>query len=151
MTQEPPGARDAGAASRAPGDPLVRFEGVTKRFGDVVAVDDLSLEIRAGEFFALLGPSGCGKTTLMRMLAGFAPPHEGPIPLRGAALVGVPAYRRPTNMMFQSYALFPHMSVADNIAYGLKQQGGAREEIAPRDAEVLAAVKLPRMWARLPA
>ena len=150
MTQEPPGARDAGAASRAPGDPLVRFEGVTKRFGDVVAVDDLSLEIRAGEFFALLGPSGCGKTTLMRMLAGFEHPDEGRILLDGVDLVGVPAYRRPTNMMFQSYALFPHLSVADNIAYGLKQQGGARDEIAARVAELLALVKLDGMGARRP-
>jgi putrescine transport system ATP-binding protein len=150
MTQEPQGVRDAGASSVSGGEPLVRFEGVTKRFGDVVAVDDLSLSIRAGEFFALLGPSGCGKTTLMRMLAGFEHPDEGRILLDGVDLVGVPAYRRPTNMMFQSYALFPHISVADNIAYGLKQQGGARDEIAARVAELLALVKLDGMGARRP-
>src|SRR5258707_9663510 len=103
--------------------PLVRFEAVSKRFGSIVAVDRLSLDIFEREFFALLGPSGCGKTTLLRMLAGFERPSAGRILLDGADIAGVPPHRRPVNMMFQSYALFPHMSVAGNIAFGLKQDG----------------------------
>src|ERR1043165_680280 len=103
--------------------PLVTFDKVTKRFGDFVAVDSLSLDIHEREFFALLGPSGCGKTTLLRMLAGFEPPDAGGVVLAGEDLAGVPPYRRPVNMMFQSYALFPHMTVAGNVAFGLKQDG----------------------------
>jgi putrescine transport system ATP-binding protein len=129
---------------------LVRFERVVKRYGDVVAVDDLSLSIHAGEFFALLGPSGCGKTTLMRMLAGFETPNEGRILIDGVDMAGVPPYRRPTNMMFQSYALFPHMSVADNIAYGLRQAGASKAEIAARVEEMLALVKLEGLARRRP-
>src|SRR5690606_21228548 len=112
--------------------PHIRFENVTKRFGDAVAVDTLSLNIFEGEFFCLLGPSGCGKTTLMRMLAGFEHPTEGRIMLAGQNLSGVPPYRRPVNMMFQSYALFPHMSVEKNIAFGLKQDGLPKDEIGAR-------------------
>src|SRR3974390_1463912 len=92
--------------------PFIEFRGVTKRFGDFVAVDNFTLAIYEREFFALLGPSGCGKTTLMRMVAGFEEPSEGRVLLDGQDLVGVPPYRRPSNMMFQSYALFPHMTVA---------------------------------------
>src|SRR5581483_5550451 len=102
---------------------LVSFQQVSKRFGDFTAVDGVSLDIHDGEFFALLGPSGCGKTTLLRMLAGFERPDAGKVILGGADLTGVPPYRRPVNMMFQSYALFPHMTVAGNVAFGLKQDG----------------------------
>src|SRR5256885_6023011 len=102
--------------------PLVRFAAVTKRFGGVTAVDRLSLDIYEGEFFALLGPSGCGKTTLLRMLAGFETPDEGRVLLAGQDLSGVPPHRRPVNMMFQSYALFPHLTVERNVAFGLEQE-----------------------------
>ena len=101
--------------------PLVRFDGVSKRFGTVPAVERLSLDIYEGEFFALLGPSGSGKSTLLRMLAGFEQPSEGRILLDGQDISHVPPHRRPVNMMFQSYALFPHLSVAGNIGFGLKQ------------------------------
>ncbi|HZN30528.1 MAG TPA: ATP-binding cassette domain-containing protein, partial [Xanthobacteraceae bacterium] len=101
--------------------PLVRFEGVSKRFSGTAAVDGVSLDIFEGEFFALLGPSGCGKTTLLRMLAGLETPEAGRILLDGQVLAPVPPYRRPINMMFQSYALFPHLTVAGNVAFGLKQ------------------------------
>jgi ABC-type Fe3+/spermidine/putrescine transport system ATPase subunit len=109
-------------------NPIIRFENVTKRFGKVVAVDNVSLAVDEGEFFALLGPSGCGKTTLLRMLAGFETPTEGRILIDGIDIAGVPPNRRPVNMVFQSYAVFPHMSVAENIGYGLKVDGvGAAE------------------------
>jgi putrescine transport system ATP-binding protein len=127
--------------------PLVRFEGVSKRFGDQTAVNDVSLDIYPGEFFALLGPSGCGKTTLMRMLAGFETPDTGRITLAGEDLAGVPPHRRPVNMMFQSYALFPHLSVEQNIAFGLKQEGLPKAEISERVLEMLDLVKL-RAFAR---
>src|SRR5262245_24784094 len=121
---------------------LVRFDAVTKRFGAFTAVDGLTLEIREREFFALLGPSGCGKTTLLRLLAGFETPDEGRVLLGGDDLSGVPPYRRPVNMMFQSYALFPHMSVADNVAFGLKQESLPKSEIASRVDEMLKLVNL---------
>jgi putrescine transport system ATP-binding protein len=130
--------------------PLIRFENVTKRFGDFVAVDNVSLDIHQREFFSLLGPSGCGKTTLMRMLAGFEEPSEGRITLAGQDLAGVPPYERPTNMMFQSYALFPHMSVADNIAFGLKMDGMPKAQIAERVAQMLKLVKMEKFAARKP-
>src|SRR5438874_5317944 len=130
--------------------PLVRFDQVTKRFGSATAVDRLSLDIFAGEFFALLGPSGCGKTTLLRLLAGFEAPEEGRILLDGADLAGTPPYRRPTNMMFQSYALFPHLTVERNIAFGLRQEGMPRREIAARVAEILTLVKLEGFGSRKP-
>jgi len=130
--------------------PYISFRNVTKRFGDFVAVDNLSLDVYEREFFSLLGPSGCGKTTLLRMLAGFEEPTEGEIFLDGQSLKGVPPHKRPVNMMFQSYALFPHMSVADNIAFGLKQDGmekGARDE---RVAQMLKLVKLEEFAKRKP-
>src|SRR5215207_6525907 len=130
--------------------PLIRFENVTKRFGEFTAVDDISLEIHEREFFSLLGPSGCGKTTLMRMLAGFEQPTHGRITLAGKDLSGVPPYDRPTNMMFQSYALFPHMSVADNIAFGLKMDRMPKAEISARVAEMLRLVKLEPFAGRKP-
>ena len=122
--------------------PLVRFEAVTKRFGDFTAVDNLSLDLYEREFFALLGPSGCGKTTLLRMLAGFESPDRGRVLLNGEDISPVPPHRRPVNMMFQSYALFPHLSVESNIAFGLRQEGLPKAEIARRVAEGLALVRL---------
>src|SRR6185369_2014938 len=129
---------------------LVRFEGISKRFGALTAVDALTLDIAQGEFFALLGPSGCGKTTLLRMLAGFETPNEGRILLDGEDIAGVPPHRRPVNMMFQSYALFPHLTVEGNVAFGLKQEGLPKPEIAARVAEMLALVKLEGFARRRP-
>src|SRR5260370_6180014 len=123
-------------------EPLVRFENVSRRFGDVAAVDRLSLDIYRDEFFALLGPSGCGKTTLLRLLAGFERPDEGRIMLGGRDIVATPPHRRPVHMMFQSYALFPHLTVAGNIAFGLRQDGIAKAAIAARVAGSLALVQL---------
>ncbi len=130
--------------------PFIRFENVTKRFGDFTAVDNLTLDIYEREFFALLGPSGCGKTTLMRMLAGFEQPTEGRILLDGKDLSGIPPYKRPVNMMFQSYALFPHMTVEGNIAFGLKQEGMDTSSINTRVAEMLELVKLEKFAKRKP-
>jgi putrescine transport system ATP-binding protein len=130
--------------------PLLRIEGLSKRFGSFTAVDRLSLDIHAGEFFALLGPSGCGKTTLLRLIAGFERPNAGRILLDGVDLASVPPYRRPINMMFQSYALFPHLTVEANVAFGLKQEGLPRGEIAGRVADMLALVKLENLGARKP-
>ncbi len=130
--------------------PLVRFDKVVKKFGGAAAVEGVSLDIFAGEFFALLGPSGCGKTTLLRMLAGLETPDAGRILLDGQDIVPVPPYRRPVNMMFQSYALFPHLTVAGNIAFGLKQEGLPKAEIATRVAEMLAMVKLDGLGGRKP-
>jgi len=129
---------------------LVRFEGVAKRFGDQPAVDGVDLDIREGEFFALLGPSGCGKTTLMRLLAGFETPDAGRILLDGQDIGGLPAHRRPVHMMFQSYALFPHLSVAANVAFGLRRQGMGRVEAAARVEEMLALVRLEGLGRRRP-
>jgi putrescine transport system ATP-binding protein len=130
--------------------PLLRIEGVTKRFGSFVAVDKLSLDIRAGEFFALLGPSGCGKTTLLRMLAGFETPDAGKILLQGRDIAAVLPHQRPVNMMFQNYALFPHLDVHDNIAFGLRRASIPRHEIAIRVAEMMALVKLEGLERRKP-
>ena len=124
------------------GTALVRFEAVSKRFGAIVAVDALTLDIREAEFFALLGPSGCGKTTLLRMLAGFETPSEGRILLAGEDIGALPPHRRPVNMMFQSYALFPHLTVAGNVGFGLRQEHSSRGEIADRVADMLTLVKL---------
>ena len=131
--------------------PFIRFENVTKRFGDFVAVNNLTLDIYEREFFSLLGPSGCGKTTLMRMLAGFEEPTEGRILLQGKDISGVPPYKRPTNMMFQSYALFPHMSVEKNVAFGLEQDGLPKADIAARVGEMLRLVKLSEFAKRKPS
>jgi putrescine transport system ATP-binding protein len=130
--------------------PLLRIEGVVKSFGGFRAVDRLSLDIRSGEFFALLGPSGCGKTTLLRMLAGFETPDEGRILLSGEDIAPVLPHQRPVNMMFQNYALFPHLSVHDNIAFGLRRAGMPRAEIATRVEEMVALVKLEGMEKRKP-
>jgi putrescine transport system ATP-binding protein len=130
--------------------PLLRIEAVSKRFGEFVAVDQLSLEVFQGEFFALLGPSGCGKTTLLRLIAGFEQPSSGRILVDGVDLATVPPHRRPVNMMFQSYALFPHLTVEGNIAFGLKQEGLPKSEIAARVADMLALVKLENFGRRKP-
>ncbi len=130
--------------------PFIEFRNVTKRFGDFTAVDNLSLRIYEREFFALLGGSGCGKTTMMRMLAGFEEPNEGDILLDGQNMRGIPPYRRPANMMFQSYALFPHMTVENNIAFGLKQDRMPKGEIEARVQEMLKLVKLEAFAKRKP-
>jgi putrescine transport system ATP-binding protein len=122
--------------------PLVRFENVSKRFGDIVALDRLTLDIGHSEFFALLGPSGCGKTTLLRLLAGFEQPTDGRILLDGEDIGAVPPHRRPVNMMFQSYALFPHLTVEGNIGFGLRQEPVDARERAERVAEMLSLVRL---------
>src|SRR6185295_13154070 len=136
MAEGNPGDRSLAAR------PLVRFEAVSKRFGNIVAVEQLSLDIFEREFFALLGPSGCGKTTLLRMLAGFERPSEGRILLDGDDIGAVPPHRRPVNMMFQSYALFPHLTVEGNIAFGLRQEDIGRRERAERVAEMLSLTRL---------
>jgi spermidine/putrescine transport system ATP-binding protein len=120
----------------------IRFEGVTKRFGEAVAVRELDLEIEKGEFFSLLGPSGCGKTTTLRMVAGFELPSQGRIYLEGESVETVPPYQRNVNTVFQSYALFEHLDVEDNVAFGLKRRKVASEEIRARVAEALELVQL---------
>jgi len=130
--------------------PIIQFEHVTKRYDRILAVDDVSLTIGEGEFFALLGPSGCGKTTLLRMLAGFETPTEGRILIDGVDVSHVPPNRRPVNMVFQSYAVFPHMNVADNVGYGLKIDGVRAGERAARVADALALVKLDGLGERKP-
>lgn len=130
--------------------PFIEFRHVSKKFGEFIAVDDLSLKIYKREFFALLGPSGCGKTTIMRMLAGFERPDRGDIFLDGVNVSETPPYRLPVNMMFQSYALFPHMTVEKNIAFGLRQDGLAKPDIARRVEEMLALVKLEPFAKRKP-
>ena len=129
---------------------LLDVVGVSRRFGDVAAVDDVSLSIAENEFFALLGPSGCGKTTLLRSIAGFEQPDSGAILLGGEDLLGLAPNRRPVNLMFQSYALFPHMTVERNVAYGLEREGLPRTEVRQRVAEVLETVGLAALGKRRP-
>ena len=130
--------------------PIIQFKNVTKRFGDFTAIDDLTLDIHEREFFSLLGPSGCGKTTMMRMLAGFETPTEGQIFLDGQDIAPVPPNKRAVNMMFQSYALFPHLSVWDNIAFGLKREGMSKDRIGDRVEEMLRLVQLGQFASRKP-
>ncbi|MGW5686042.1 ATP-binding cassette domain-containing protein [Nonomuraea sp. NPDC003754] len=130
---------------------MLKIDGVTRRFGDVTALDNVSLEIEQGEFFALLGPSGCGKTTLLRILAGFETPDAGTVTLDGDDLLSMQPNRRPINLMFQSYALFPHMTVAKNIAYGLEQEKLGKVEIRQRVGEVLETIGLAEMAGRKPS
>ncbi len=130
--------------------PLIEFKNVIKTFGDFTAVNDVSLGIYEREFFALLGPSGCGKTTLMRMIAGFERPTSGQVLLDGVDIATLPPYQRPVNMMFQSYALFPHMTVEQNIAFGPKQSGMAKGDIEERVQEMLKLVKLEPFAKRKP-
>lgn len=130
--------------------PFVKIEALTKTFGSFTAVSGVDLEIYEGELFSLLGGSGCGKSTLLRMLAGFDPPTSGNIFIDGVDMAGVPPYQRPVNMMFQSYALFPHMTVEQNIAYGLKQDRVEKNEIAQRVDNILSIVELARFAKRKP-
>lgn len=132
------------------GMPDIRFENVTKRYGDVVAVDNVSLTVERGEFFSFLGPSGCGKTTSLRMIAGFEQPTEGKVYIGGDYVVGIPPHKRPVNMVFQHYALFPHMSVGENIGYGLRQRDPKppKAEIDKRVDEMLEMVQLEGYGAR---
>src|SRR6266436_6730601 len=130
--------------------PYVQVDGITKSFGDFKAVNDVSLKIYKGEIFCLLGASGCGKTTLLRMLGGFETPSSGRIFIDGEDMTGVPPYERPVNMMFQSYALFPHMTVEQNVAFGLKQDGVPKAEISDRVATMLELVKLGGLGKRKP-
>jgi len=118
-------------------------QALVKRFGDFIAVDDVSFSIPTGAFFSILGPSGCGKTTLLRMIAGFHAPDSGNITIKGTSVLGVPPNRRPVNMIFQHLALFPMMTVAENIAYGLKRRHTPKDEIARKVAEALERVALP--------
>jgi spermidine/putrescine ABC transporter ATP-binding subunit len=129
----------------------VEIEGVSKRFGDVVAVDGVDLRIRRGEFFSLLGPSGCGKTTLLRLIGGFELPTAGTIRVNGIDMTRVPVHRRPLNMVFQHYALFPHLTVADNVAFGFRYRGFPRSEHARRVAEAVALVRLAGLEGRYPS
>jgi spermidine/putrescine ABC transporter ATP-binding subunit len=138
------------ADTAAAGEAAVLFDGVTKRFGESTALREVSLAVRPGEFMTLLGPSGCGKTTLLNLAAGFFSPDGGEIRISGERVNDVPTYRREIGMMFQNYALFPHMSIADNIAYGLKVRHVAKKERDRRVAEVLALVRLDGMAARKP-
>jgi putrescine transport system ATP-binding protein len=130
--------------------PYVRIERVTKKFGDFTAVKDVSLKIYKGEIFCLLGGSGCGKTTLLRVLAGFEEPTSGTVFIDGQDMAGIPPYERPVNMMFQSYALFPHMTVEKNVSFGLEQEGIPREEIRRRVGEMLEIVRMTEFARRKP-
>jgi putrescine transport system ATP-binding protein len=140
----------AEARQDARAEPYVRLERVTRKFGDFVAVDDVSLQIRRGEIFCLLGGSGCGKTTLLRMLAGFEQPTSGSIWIDGVDVTGLPPYERPVNMMFQSYALFPHMTVEQNVAFGLRQDRIPRAEIKQRAGAMLELVRMREFAGRKP-
>jgi putrescine transport system ATP-binding protein len=131
-------------------EPFIKIEGITKKFDDFVAVDNIDLDIYKGELFSLLGGSGCGKTTLLRMLAGFETPSAGRIFIDGVDMTDIPPYQRPVNMMFQSYALFPHMSVEKNIAYGLNRDGIDKHEVKKRVDEILEMVELGQFSKRMP-
>src|SRR6476659_10293361 len=138
-------------ASRPNGEDIaVQLDRVTKRFGKTTALDDVSLLVRRGELMTLLGPSGCGKTTLLSLVAGFLAPDSGEIAIDGERVTDIPPYRREIGMMFQSYALFPHMDVAANVGYGLRMRRVPREEIARRVADALALVKLTGLEDRRP-
>lgn len=144
----PPSPAVPPAAEVSHAAPLLRIDSVSRRFGEIVALDSVSLDIVENEFFSLLGPSGCGKTTLLRIIAGLDDPDEGTVTLAGEDLVAIPAHRRPVNLMFQSYALFPHLDVAKNVAYGLQRERRPKAEIAERVAEALETVGLAGLGRR---
>ncbi|HET9613298.1 MAG TPA: ATP-binding cassette domain-containing protein, partial [Candidatus Limnocylindrales bacterium] len=155
MAASPAGATasvaTAGVATGSGATPDVRMIDVTKRFGEVVAVDRMNLDIPSGSFTSLLGPSGCGKTTTLRMIAGFEQPTAGEIVLAGRPIAGVPPYQRNVNTVFQHYALFPHMDVARNVGYGLRQKNVGKDDEARRVEEALELVRLTgygkrRIW-----
>src|SRR3982751_3686327 len=135
---------------RSRGTPEIRLTDLSKDFGEVRAVDHVSLDIRTGEFFSLLGPSGCGKTTTLRMIGGFELPTGGRIELRGRDITTDPPDKRPVNMVFQNYALFPHLDVGENIAFGLRRKSVAKTEISRRVADALDLVHLPGYGKRKP-
>src|SRR3954453_22788428 len=143
------------ASEAAPGGPgggnCVVLSSVTKRFGDLTAVDAVDLEIEEGEFFTMLGPSGCGKTTTLRMIAGFEDVSDGLLTIDGGDMLGIPPHKRPTNTVFQSYALFPHLSVRENVAFGLKRKGTEKSEIEKRVREELERVGLASEANRRPS
>jgi spermidine/putrescine transport system ATP-binding protein len=141
---------DEGVRTSITDEGSVELIGVTKRFGTVTAVDALDIQVRPGEFLSLLGPSGCGKTTTLRMLAGFEDPDEGQIRISGTAVQGVPPHKRNVNTVFQNYALFPHMTASENVAYGLRQKKVDKAEIGRRVGEALEMVKMSRLAARKP-
>jgi spermidine/putrescine transport system ATP-binding protein len=151
MALEASTAEDRTGDPAGGGPPSVELRGVTKRFDDFVAVDAIDLAFRQGEFFTLLGPSGCGKTTTLRMIAGFEEPSEGTVLIDGANVAGLPAHRRPTNTVFQTYALFPHLSVRDNVAFGLRRKKVPKEEISRRVDAELERVGLAAEGNRRPA
>jgi putative spermidine/putrescine transport system ATP-binding protein len=149
------GAHRGSGASSAPGDaaaaaPAVRLRDVRRTYGDVVAIENLSLDVRAGEFFTMLGPSGSGKTTTLRVIAGFELPDTGTVELHGTDVTYRPPYERPVNTVFQDYALFPHMSVLENVAYGLRVNGVGKRERSERAAQALGMVRLPGVEKRRP-
>ncbi|MGK0722375.1 ABC transporter ATP-binding protein [Leucobacter sp. W1478] len=144
MTHHEPNAKPAA-------EPLLRIDQVTAKYGSVTAVDNVSFDIAENEFFALLGPSGCGKTTLLRAIAGFETPTEGDVQLDGASLLGIPPHKRPVNLMFQSYALFGHMSVEKNIGYGLEAEGLSRSEVRTRVGEIIEIIGLETFRKRRPS
>jgi spermidine/putrescine transport system ATP-binding protein len=149
--EESTAADHAGTAGGDGAHPSVELQGVSKHFGELIAVSGIDLALRAGEFFTLLGPSGCGKTTTLRMVAGFEEPTAGRVLIDGADVAGLPAHRRPTNTVFQTYALFPHLSVGDNIAFGLRRKRVAKNEISRRVAAELDRVGLAGEINRRPA
>jgi spermidine/putrescine transport system ATP-binding protein len=140
----------AGAVASAGGVSSVALEGVVKRFGDLTAVDHVDLAVGNGEFLTLLGPSGCGKTTTLRLIAGFEMPDEGVIGINGEDVAGLPAYQRQVNTVFQQYALFPHLSVEDNIGYGLRHGGVGKEDVRRRVAEMMKLMEIPDVGDRRP-
>ena len=142
---------DPSPAGAQPDEPAVRLTDVRKTFGDVVAVERLTLDVRAGEFFTMLGPSGSGKTTTLRVIAGFELADSGRVQLHGVDVTGRPPYERPLNTVFQDYALFPHMSVGENVAYGLRVKGVGKRERRQRAQEALAMVRLPDVAERRPS
>jgi putrescine transport system ATP-binding protein len=136
------------SSAKTGGKPFLQINRIVKKFDGVFAVDEVTLDIQQGEIFALLGSSGCGKSTLLRMLAGFESPTSGQILLAGQDIVGLAPYERPINMMFQSYALFPHLTVWDNIAFGLQRDGMPRDQIAERVGQMLELVQLKQYASR---